>query len=135
MQSPRHLLHREAGPPSPDLLTELADATDLVNSSNSLKCIFLIFFGVFLVEKTERHLVRIGGIHVNGASGSRSEDMGVGLSSESKPELQKEHFFYLGWAWSARPGLPTWLAVWLWAGHFPFQSLMFFISQSRDLPG
>lgn len=28
-------------------------ATDLVNSSNSLKCIFLLFFGGFLVEKRE----------------------------------------------------------------------------------
>ena len=28
--------------------------TDLVNSSNSLKLIFLIFFGIFLVEERER---------------------------------------------------------------------------------
>ena len=30
--------------------------TDLVKSSNSLKLIFLIFFGIFLVEEREREV-------------------------------------------------------------------------------
>lgn len=70
-------------------------ATNLVNSSNSLKCIFLIFFNVFLVDKRDGYLVTRGEIQVNEASDSTWGWTCLGEFLGSW--LQKENFFCLGW--------------------------------------